>query len=277
VNHEPTSENAGKPPNWLRRLSNAALLFAAVSAVFTLYCFWELQKENHLLREQALAVTLGVEGRGDKVEVLNDWVYHNQGFAKNQSYFLLKALGPTPEGVLRRGGDCSDKSRLLSAMLAQIGIDSSLAMQYPCPDCEAVHTVVYAETESGVSPFDPVYNISFPDGQGGFLTVPELARSYEAMTARLDQLIQERGEDDKIVWYDAPTHHFEFATTVNWDKNALTRAFAGLLEFFDIEPTTFFRPHFLESPKLALSIAGLFATLGFAFLAWLLRLYPSRV
>lgn len=228
-------------------------------------------RDDAVLREQAETVTRDLASTEAKLAALNDWVYHNQGFKKNDQYFLWSRLGPTPNQVLASGGDCADKSRLLSRMLTQIGIESSLVMQYPCEGCEPVHTVVYARTGARITPADPVYNITFPDGQGGLLDIHTLKANKQLLNDRLTQLVAERGAQDKIAFYDAPTHHFEHATTLNWDKNAVLRGVAGLLRLAGYEPSLVFRPQFLEHPKLALSLASLLAGLGFGLMAWLLR------
>src|SRR5579864_4505326 len=111
--------------------------FTVASALLILsgITFVDWTRENAVLRRHALEVTRGAANRSDAIIALNHWVYGHEGFAKNQNYFVVKALGATPLQVLRSGGDCSDKSRLLSAILDQIGISSGLVMIYPCATC----------------------------------------------------------------------------------------------------------------------------------------------
>jgi len=98
----------------------------------TIYFYSSYSKDARLLKALAAKLTETTTGSDDKVRVLNSFVYHNQGFARNRGYYLLKSLGATPLQVLEKGGDCADKSPLLAAMLYQMGIKASPAMLYPC-------------------------------------------------------------------------------------------------------------------------------------------------
>ena len=209
-------------------------------------------RDADLLREQALAVTTSAPTAGRKIELLNTWVYANKGFAKNHRYFGLSSLGPTPIDVLEAGGDCADKSRLLSSMLRSIGIESSLAMLYPCPDCDPEHTVVIAKSEGGWIVADPVYNLMFPEVGGGYITVGRLMASDEVLTQRLRQLKVDRGPGDKINYYEDSLLHYRYLTTINWNKNMASRLVAGTLRHLGHDPRTVPRPQPLEDPKYAL-------------------------
>jgi hypothetical protein len=246
-------------------------LLAVLSLLVAVGLYWSNAEDARLLREQALRVTAGLVTSEAKIEALNDWVYHNQGFAKNPHYFWSQKLGPTPRQVFEAGGDCADKSRLLSTMLGEVGIDSSLAMQYPCPDCDPVHTVVYAETGHGVTVADPVYDIVFPDGKGGLLPVAALVQDDKALHSRLTELRDLRGSTDKIAFYEEKTHHFRYATTINWNKNELLRTVARALTALDIEPRRLFRPAILENPKQALAAAAMMASVFCAVVAGYVR------
>ena len=148
-------------------------------------------QDNLTLKAIALRVASDSVGTPAKIAQLNDWVYHNQGFAKNNEYFLVPRLGPTPTQVLRSGGDCSDKSRLLSAMLAQIGIHSGLVMIFPCEDCDPIHTVVEAESAGGRMVADPIWDVDYA------YSVQELAGSQRG-AERIATLKQSRPAGDKI-------------------------------------------------------------------------------
>src|SRR5262249_138809 len=145
----------------------------------TMYLYFSYSKDARSLKTLAAQLTAGITSADDKVRVLNAFVYQNKGFAKNRSCYLLKSLGPTPVQILEKGGDCTDRSRLVAAMLAQIGISSSVAMLYPCRGCMAVHTVVLAETESGTIVADPVYDLMFPKQAGGYHDVRDMIGDAE--------------------------------------------------------------------------------------------------
>jgi hypothetical protein len=77
-------------------------------------------------------VTARLTSDSAKISAINHWVYRNQGFAKNDRFFLVPALGPTPNQVLASGGDCGDKSRLVSGdRRLMVG----LRTDFPCQDC----------------------------------------------------------------------------------------------------------------------------------------------
>lgn len=247
----------------LLALALLSLLFAAVVGVS-----W--MQDRQRLREAAVAATASARTEQEKLTSLLDWVYHNQGFAKNRSYFIWKRLDATPVQVLERGGDCEDKSKLFAAMLREIGVRSTMAMLYPCTTCKPVHTVALVETTSGWTPMDSVYNVTFPDGRGGFTPIEKLRSDPSVLPRRLDTLIAERGRDDKVAFYKRHLETYGIVTTVNWDKNALTRAAAGLIRALGGEPWRTPRPLFLDDPKQFFTLLGLGAAAGFGLLGWFL-------
>lgn len=260
-----------------RYAHRGVLVLAGVCGLFSLGLFLSAREDDRVLREQALQVTAGHGKLGDKIAALNSWVYRNQGFAKNANYFWWPKLGPTPRQIFEGGGDCADKSRLLSAMLDEIGIDSSLAMQYPCPDCQPVHTIVLAETEQGVTAVDPVYDIAFPDDEGGWHDVAALSRDEQVLRERLAELRRLRGAGDKIAKYDEETHHFRHATTLNWNKNDALRTVAGWLRGAGLMPQYMFRPRLMEDPKYALGTGFGAAAVPLAFLGGVMRVRRRRM
>jgi hypothetical protein len=211
---------------------------------------------------------------GLKAERLNAWVYGNGGFAKNKRTFIWSRLDATPIDILEHGGDCEDKSKLLIAMLETVGVDGSMAMQYPCRGCDPVHTVVLADVGDRWTAYDPVYNLSFPDPAGGYYDVRDLRARPAIMNARLDALIAARGRDDKIARYGRGDHIYTHITTVNWDKNGLTRAVAAVLPLVGLEPALTPRPFFLDNPKQFFAVAGFSVALLLAVL--LLFALPGR-
>lgn len=236
----------------------AGLLSAGVLAA------WEYFDRQEL-RRVAQDVTGAIADPGEKVTALNAWVYRNKGFARNRHYFGLARLGPTPNQVMAHGGDCADKSRLLSAMLETLGMRSSLAMLYPCAECGPVHTVVMAEIGPYRTLVDPVFDITFPNSSNGYFSVEDLVKDPWLLSARLQALRAERGPQDKIIWYRESNHRYDYLTTINWRASALTRAAAQGLQWVGIEPRYVFRPMWLENPKRALTYGALaLAALGAA-------------
>ena len=180
---------------------------------------------------------------GDKADRLMAWVYANQGFEKNRRRFIW-------------------------AKLETVGIDGSMPMQYPCRGCEAVHTIVLADIGDRWAAYDPVYNLSFPNRRGGYYDIAELRARPELLPERLDELIAVHGAGDKIAKYGREDHVFTYITTVNRDKNALTRTVASMLPVFGLEPALTPRPFFLDNPKQFFATAGFGTGLFFAVLSF---------
>jgi len=214
-----------------------------------LYLDW--QRDNAILHLKSIEITTGLNTDAARIHSVSDWVYHSRGFDKNDHYFIVRALGPTPIQVLEAGGDCADKSRLVAAMLNELNIAAGLVMIAPCPHCGYIHTVVEAQHESGRMVVDPTWNIDYPASDGKYLGVHELAGT-DLGRERIAALQQKRGPSDKIKWMPVTEATFDYAVPVNWDKNILSRAAAGTLKFLGYAPESIFRPRFLEDPKLAL-------------------------
>ena len=159
-------------------------------------------------------------------------------------------------------------------MLWQLGIDSGLTQIFPCKNCGPIHAFITAEYEGGRMVVDPLWDIDYPTADGRFLGIQELAGTSLGRQ-RLAELQRQRRMGDKIQDMSPAEATFDFARAVNWRKNAFTRAVAFGLRLLGLPPEHLLRPHFLEDPKLAitlllLAIAGisvfLSCILGFAWL-----------
>lgn len=226
-------------------------IVAAVPLACAIGIWYSWVGDNNILREKALEVTAGLTSASSRITTINDWVYHNQGFAKNDHFFLVLMLGPTPNQVLEWGGDCSDKSRLVSAMLRQLGINSGVAQIFPCRNCYPIHAVVEAEYEGGRMVVDPTWNIDYPAGNGSYLGIRDLTGTSRGRD-RLSELQSQRAAHDKIQNMLPTDATFDFAKGVNWQRNTLSRTVAYGLTIVGYDPEQMLRPHFLEDPKLAL-------------------------
>lgn len=237
-------------------ISAAVILCAAV------YFYHSYSTDSRALRRLAAQLTRGLTRADDRVRVLNSFVYGHGGFERNESYYVLRRMRATPVQVLGGGGDCSDKSRLLAAMLEQIGIKTSLAMLYGCAGCPAVHTVVLARTESGTIVADPVYDLMFPNGTGGYHDIHRMIDDPRVLASRLGALRALRGAADRIADYDESDHRYDFVTTINWAKYRWLRGLSRGLGLLALEPRLIRRPALLENPKLLLaSLSGVAAVL----------------
>jgi hypothetical protein len=260
-------------PVGLRKIAaRTSYVFAGVLFALGIGFGADWANDNTVLRRKAEEIVVGLDKASDRIAALNHWVFENQGFAKNQKYFLLKQLGPTPIQVLEAGGDCADKSRLVSAMLAQLGIPSGLAMIMECKNCPPIHTVVEAVHESGRMVVDPIWDVDYTDSSGRHLGIADLSGSKLGWE-RVTELKRARGMSSKIILMSPSEATFDYAVPVNWNKNSFTKAVAALLRVFQVEPYSILRPRFLEDPKLflaagsfALALAGLFGGTVLTFL-----------
>ena len=258
------------------------LLLALLSLTATGGMFISWQKDRSRLGEIAHSVESRSGDLRETLTNLTQWVYSNQGFEKNRRYFLWKRLEATPMQVVEGGGDCEDKSKLLTALLRELSIPATMAMLYHCDaQCEPVHTVVLARTPDGWTPLDSVYNITFPDRDGRFLPVQRLMAQPEILNTRLDQLAAERGPADKINRYKRNLETYTHLTTFNWDKNGLTRAVASAIRAMGGDPRVTPRPMLIEDSKEFFTIAGLGLTvllLGAAVLVgWVRRILNRAI
>lgn len=216
-----------------------------------LFSSW--QHDNGVLRRQAIAVTAGLDINSARIRAVNDWVYHNKGFAKNNEFFIVPALGPTPLEVMERGGDCSDKSRLVAAMLNSLGVNAGLVMIAQCSHCGFIHTVVEAQYEYGRMVVDPIWDVDYPTGDGRFLGIRDLAGTNRGLE-RVETLQHQRPRSDKIAAMPATEATFDYAVAMNWDRDIGTRTVAGMLRLMGYQPENLFRPRLLEDPKLFLAV-----------------------
>jgi Transglutaminase-like superfamily len=239
----------------------AIRLLAAIPFAGALGLFVDWQYDNAVLRQQSIEITSNSSTDHARIRAINDWVYHHRGFGKNDHYFIVPALGPTPTQVLAAGGDCSDKSRLVAAMLNELNIEAGLVMMSPCPQCGFIHTVVEAEYESGRMVVDPTWNVDYPAAGGGFLGVHDLAGTNLGRE-RVTELQSQRGAMDKIAVMPEADATFDHAAALNWNKNMAARSIAATLRLLGYAPEQIIRPRFLEDPKFGLVIGLSFVGMG---------------
>jgi hypothetical protein len=255
-------------------LQRSLLLIGVLAIVSSALLLWDWRKDDQSIREAVAEHILSRPGTGVFVEELTSWVFHNQGFRKNDGYFLLKSLGPTPKQVLEKGGDCADKSRLLSTILRQYGVDSSLVTLYECKGCGPTHIVVEARYDKGWMVADPVFDMVFPKQEFSYYNVGELKENPALLPNRLDELVQSRGLRHPVKQYRRADESYTWAQYFNWDKFSWSDDLAAILSGFGIDLYQLRRPYFLEDPKLFLGLvsggaglAALLASLAAGFVA----------
>jgi hypothetical protein len=224
-------------------------LMGAVTLLCAIGVWFSWRQDEAGLRQHATRVTENLKTDSARIRAVNDWVYQNKSFAKNDRYFIVPALGPTPIQVMEKGGDCSDKSRLVAAMLNSLGIEAGLVMISPCPDCGFIHTVVEAKYENGRMVVDPTWDVDYPTGDGRFFGVRELARTDRGRE-RVIELQRRRPINDRVATMPPNEANFDYAVSMNWDRDIITRSVAAVLRLSGYNTNDFLRPILLEDPKL---------------------------
>jgi hypothetical protein len=240
-------------------------------------------REDHaFLAARAAAVTRMAAAPDDKALALLHFVYGQHGFAKNKGFFVLPQLGPTPLDVYERGGDCADKSRLLSAMLQEVGLQSSLAMCFD-PEGHPTHTVVDAVLPDGRHMvLDPIWDLYFPrETPHEYYSLLDLRRRPELLFERLAVVTASVAVDAKIRRYNRTHDTYDHASTINWDKSWLTRTIRDVY-FGDAGDAVYAlpRPEWTEEPQLFVAYAAAGADLGslalWGVIEWLVRRRRAR-
>jgi hypothetical protein len=238
----------------------AVLIVAAVAFGCSAFLLVSRYRDDQVIKSAVSGHIRSIPGTGIFIEELNSWVYQNKGFRKNNGFFLVRALGPTPRQVLEEGGDCADKSRLLSTILRLYGIESTLVTLWGCERCGPTHVVVEARYNQGWMVADPVFDLVFPSGDFTYYGLRELRRNPALLIGRLNQSIRQKGHRGKIANYDWRFESYAWAKYINWDKYDWSRKLASVLARFDLDLYRMRRPAFLEDPKLILS--GIAAAAG---------------
>lgn len=247
--------------------------FISLSIIFlmlSLACYLSYKNDISYLRS-IVRSNISKETSPEVFQAINHWVYQNKGFDKNQHFFLFKLLGPTAIQVLNHGGDCTDKSILLMDMLDSIGIDSTLTMLYDLDGETPEHTVVEVRQGQFKAVADPVYDLVFPNPNGGYYNTEELRNNSALLLNRLDNLIQIRGTTDKIFYYRRAEESYQFASPINWNRNDLLRFIANILGRMGIEARNIGRPHFLDDPKLFVSVVFIIISLFFLIFGFVFK------
>lgn len=241
-----------------RRIRRTGSALACLAVMLAAACVGSYVLDSAMLRRIAVQVTENSLSESDKVLTLSKWVHDNQGFRENDSFFVFKRMRATPVQVVRRGGDCADKSRLLCALLREVGIQSTMVMCFHRHTKMPTHTVVEAETGDGqFMVVDPVYGLFFPKGdQFGFHGLLELRENPQILDRRLSDLLAVAPRTSALRSYNPESAAYDQARSINWDKNAFTRtAHLLLTSWYGDEVYRLRRPLALEEPKLFIACA----------------------
>ena len=242
-----------------RRSIRARVLraLAAVACGAAVICFAAYRVDGYVLRTVATTLTAPLANPDEKALALNHWIHAHLPTARNRGRFGWSRLRATPVQVLDGGGDCADKSRLLSAMLRGIGIPSTMAMLFDPKTGNPTHTIVEARVdENEYMVLDPSFDLSFPNAtHDGYLGLIDLRRDPGALHRRLAELQSTHVWPALCYFYPESYAPYDRASTVNWNKNVATRWLGGAL-FARAGDDIYHwaRPVVLEEPKL---LAGL--------------------
>lgn len=196
------------------------------------------------------------KGSADQTETalaMMDWVHEIRGTRENEEFFVLGRLRAMPVQVLHSGGDCADKSRLLTALLREVSIPATMVMCYHRDTRVPTHTVV--EARVGLDEYvilDPAYGVTYPNSETGkYYGLLELRANPEIADARIRKLATGAKSGDSILAYNPVSAAYDHATSINWDKNWVTKSVCSVARvFWGDEVYRFARPIVIEEPKL---------------------------
>jgi len=233
-------------------------LLAIMSAVTALCCYASYRYDGSILRAAALEIAKHESSNDRRVLEIANWIHWKLPTARNEAYFLVPTLRATPMHVLDRGGDCSDKSRLLAAMLREIGIPATLALCFHPETGLPSHTVVEAHLGPGQYMLvDPSFNLHYPKpAKHEYYGIIELRNDPTLLLKRLAYVQAVEPRLQALHWYDPNVASFVGLSTFNWNKNAVTRLIHDVL-FLAIGEEVYRlpRPGVMEEPKLTAALA----------------------
>lgn len=237
-----------------------------VLALLALVCWISHVQDRTQLRMVANEQTGVFRDNASKVIALTQWVHGNHAARENKGYFFFRRLRATPMQVLHGGGDCADKSRLLCALLREIDIPCTMVLCFSRATRVPTHTVVEAQTTpNDYVVVDPAYNMFFPKNEPGqYHGLLELRADPQILDRRLAQLIPVLPPTAPVYCYKPELAAYDHASSINWERNALTKAAHAILySSYSDEVYRIRRPNVLEEPKLFLAVV----LLGAGFLS----------
>lgn len=272
------SNVAGRRPARRPIAPTVFLVLTGVCLIAASATYHSYRSDANALRAKALEIVGNREAPAQRVLTLTSWIHRHLGTARNPEYFVLRGLRATPMQVLDKGGDCADKSRLLSAMLRQIDIPATMALCFHHDTGLPTHTVVEAQLGPGrYMVTDPAYELYYPDDHGGYYGILDLRKHPERLVERVKYVQATTPRFRPLHWYDPFEASAVGMSTFNWRKNGLTKLVRDCL-FLAIGPDVYRlpRPAVMEEPKLAVATMLLALAAVALVLAWLAARTPRR-
>jgi hypothetical protein len=130
---------------------------------------------------------------------------------------IFDALGATPTAIIRFGGCCSDRSRLLILALAELGIRAYQITLYHRSG-QAQHCLVEAQLDGQPLIVDPSYGISYTTAAEGPVGLRDLQRGQTPVYVPL--------VTDRVCGYPQNAYYdfdFRLSKTANWTKTRVRR------------------------------------------------------
>ena len=238
----------------------AVVAVATCSLAAAGWCYLLYRQDRVRLRTVAVQVTSRSDTQAQKVLSLLHWVHERGARTNNSSYFVLRRMRATPLQVLDGGGDCADKSRLLTALLREVGIPATMAMCFDARTGRPAHTFVEARIGGDTCmAVDPAYDLYFPrPGSTGYYDLLDLRRDSGILTRRIDQLCTESSQACEVFrYYAGPSAEYNNASSINWNKNAFARLLHDCLRWpLGDAVYRLQRPTVLEEPRLFVAVLG---------------------
>lgn len=246
-------------PRWFAGLHRSLRAGMVVAVLLGSYSYLSFRVDEIRLREAATSISSTEDSAAKRTIALLGCVHRIPETAENRRFFLLPRLRATPVQALESGGDCADKSRLLTALLRQIGIRATMVMCYDPRTALPTHTVVCVlQDDGGTMMVDPAYGLFFPDPpSGGYFGLAEMRRTPSILEDRLAELRATLPRSHPVHAYNAEAASYSLASSIHWSKNATTRlAYRCLSPLLGEELYALPRPEFVEEPKLFVAYAG---------------------
>jgi len=250
----------------------------ALSSFFVLvagFCGYFYACDNAWLSSVSRDLTKDAKTDDERVLSLLDWVHNGLGTHKNNKHFLFAQFGPTPVQIMREGGDCADKSRLLCAMLREIDIAATPVMCFDPQSGKPTHTIVEARIADGeYMVVDPAYGLFFPrNGKAGYHDLLDLRRDPSIVERRVDAISRQSPkmrEEDR--YYLRAYSGYQGVSTFNWNKGTMSGVLHDFLERrLGDDVYRLPRPATLERPKVLVAWSCLLAAILVQVVAVLVR------
>ena len=235
------------------------VLLLALVAVLTLSLHAILERRS--LRKLAESLTHSGATGEDVARLLTRWVHESVPKLEDDPPFVsvswLSWLGASPMQVVRDGGCCSGRARILVCLLQARGIKAA-QLTVVHRSGEARHALVEACLDGRWRALEPHYGFVYHDGAGGPVGMLD-------MRAGVHPAFESPGGDPHDGYQSHPYYDFDYkmSTTANWTCSWVRRAVFWVLDGLTAGRIRIARqPHWAEWPQLHL-IAGVLVATGF--------------